>query len=116
MYVGSCSCCCWVTSRYDTRKDLKLPADAPVVGLVLQRSHLVTGDEGHYSGVVGELEARGAKVVPVFAGEPTPCPLLLLLLLSFLSVSLLAEVLVGQSFSRTRPHACKSNVLDMEVK
>lgn len=54
--------------RYDTRKDLKLPADAPVVGLVLQRSHLVTGDEGHYSGVVGELEARGAKVVPVFAG------------------------------------------------
>jgi magnesium chelatase subunit H len=35
---------------YDTRKDLKLPADAPVVGLVLQRSHLVTGDEGHYAG------------------------------------------------------------------
>ncbi|WIA33976.1 hypothetical protein OEZ86_007071 [Tetradesmus obliquus] len=53
---------------YDTRRDLKLPADAPVIGLVLQRSHLVTGDEGHYSGVVGELEARGAKVVPVFAG------------------------------------------------
>lgn len=36
--------------------------DAPVIGLVLQRSHLVTGDEGHYSGVVSELEARGAKV------------------------------------------------------
>jgi hypothetical protein len=35
----------------------------------MQRSHLVTGDEGHYSGVVAELEARGAKVVPVFAGE-----------------------------------------------
>ena len=35
---------------YDTRKDLKLPADAPVIGLVLQRSHLVTGDEGHYAG------------------------------------------------------------------
>jgi hypothetical protein len=29
---------------------------------VLQRSHLVTGDEGHYSGVVAELEASGAKV------------------------------------------------------
>lgn len=54
--------------RYDTRKDLRLPADAPVIGLVMQRSHLVTGDEGHYSGVVAELEARGAKVVPVFAG------------------------------------------------
>ena len=53
---------------YDTRPDLAFAADAPVVGLVLQRSHLVTGDEGHYSGVVSELEARGAKVVPVFAG------------------------------------------------
>ena len=41
---------------------------APVVGLVLQRSHLVTGDEGHYAGMVMELESRGAKVVPVFAG------------------------------------------------
>jgi magnesium chelatase subunit H len=39
-----------------------------VIGLVMQRSHLVTGDEGHYAGVVMELEARGAKVVPVFAG------------------------------------------------
>lgn len=53
---------------YDTRRDLRVPADAPVIGLVLQRSHLVTGDEGHYSGVVAELEARGARVVPVFAG------------------------------------------------
>lgn len=47
---------------YDTRSDMKFPKDAPVIGLVLQRSHLVTGDEGHYSGVVAELEARGAKV------------------------------------------------------
>ena len=47
---------------YDTRRDVKFAADAPIVGLVLQRSHLVTGDEGHYSGVVSELEARGAKV------------------------------------------------------
>ena len=47
---------------YDTRKDVKFAADAPILGLVLQRSHLVTGDEGHYSGVVSELEARGAKV------------------------------------------------------
>lgn len=53
---------------YDTRKDMKFAADAPIIGLVLQRSHLVTGDEGHYAGVVSELEARGAKVVPVFAG------------------------------------------------
>ena len=33
-----------------------------MIGLVLQRSHLVTGDEGHYSGVVASLEAQGAKV------------------------------------------------------
>ncbi|KAK9814827.1 hypothetical protein WJX72_012187 [[Myrmecia] bisecta] len=53
---------------YDTRSDMKFAKDAPIIGLVLQRSHIVTGDEGHYSGVVMELEARGAKVVPVFAG------------------------------------------------
>lgn len=53
---------------YDTRKDIKFAPDAPVIGLVMQRSHLVTGDEGHYAGVVAELESRGAKVVAVFAG------------------------------------------------
>lgn len=53
---------------YDTRKDITFDADAPIVGLVLQRSHLVTGDEGHYAGVISELEAKGAKVVSVFAG------------------------------------------------
>jgi magnesium chelatase subunit H len=53
---------------YGTRKDMTFAADSPVIGLVLQRSHLVTGDEGHYAGVVSELEARGARVVPVFAG------------------------------------------------
>lgn len=53
---------------YDTRKDITFAKDAPVIGLVLQRSHLVTGDEGHYAGVVSEMEARGAKVIPVFAG------------------------------------------------
>ena len=47
---------------YDTRRDVRFAKDAPIIGLVLQRSHLVTGDEGHYSGVVSELEARGAKV------------------------------------------------------
>ena len=134
--------------RYDTRKDVTFAKDAPVIGLVLQRSHLVgwlwagragggaawghdalacrcrqpaqllhssspaqqpsaaaqllhklphqhacltlphpwmsalqcapqvTGDHGHYDGVVAELEARGAKVVPVFAGAPSSSALL----------------------------------------
>ncbi|TVT97973.1 hypothetical protein EJB05_56744, partial [Eragrostis curvula] len=56
---------------YDTRRDadprLKDP-NAPVIGLVLQRSHIVTGDDGHYVAVIMELEARGAKVIPIFAG------------------------------------------------
>lgn len=47
---------------YDTRKDMTFAKDAPIIGLVLQRSHLVTGDEGHYSGVVSDMESRGAKV------------------------------------------------------
>ncbi|KAG9140088.1 hypothetical protein Leryth_021120 [Lithospermum erythrorhizon] len=56
---------------YGTRRDAsqKLKSDnAPVIGLVLQRSHIVTGDESHYVAVIMELEARGAKVIPIFAG------------------------------------------------
>ncbi|KAG6546150.1 hypothetical protein Mapa_012184 [Marchantia paleacea] len=57
----------WYGTRRDASADLKRP-DAPVVGLILQRSHIVTGDDGHYASVVMEMEARGAKVVPIFAG------------------------------------------------
>lgn len=66
-----CACfssLCQLFCRYDTRRDATFAKDAPIIGLVMQRSHLVTGDHGHYDGVVMELEARGAKVVPVFAG------------------------------------------------
>jgi hypothetical protein len=58
---------------YDTRRDLQLPKNAPVIGLVLQRSHLVTGDEGHYSGVVSKLESMGAKVTPLFTTHSWLC-------------------------------------------
>eukprot|EP00899_Mesostigma_viride_P029163 jgi/Mesvir1/9431/Mv14616-RA.5 len=57
----------WVTARKDASPELK-DKNGPVIGLVLQRSHLVTGDEGHYSAVIMDLEARGAKVIPIFAG------------------------------------------------
>ncbi|CAM6085668.1 unnamed protein product [Calypogeia fissa] len=57
----------WYGTRRDANAKLKDPS-APVVGLILQRSHIVTGDDGHYAAVVMELEARGAKVVPIFAG------------------------------------------------
>jgi magnesium chelatase subunit H len=57
----------WFNSRQDISEDLKDPL-APCVGLVLQRTHLVTQDDAHYVAMVQELEAMGARVIPVFAG------------------------------------------------
>ncbi|KAL5810456.1 hypothetical protein ACOSQ4_027024 [Xanthoceras sorbifolium] len=57
----------WYGTRRDANEKLK-SSEAPVIGLVLQRSHIVTGDESHYVAVIMELEARGAKVIPIFAG------------------------------------------------
>lgn len=57
----------WYTVRQDIPNDLKDPL-APCVGLVLQRTHLVTGDDAHYVAMVQELEAMGARVISVFAG------------------------------------------------
>jgi magnesium chelatase subunit H len=55
----------WYGSRQDIDTATK---NGPTIGLVLQRSHLVTGDEAHYVAVVSELEYRGAKVIPIFNG------------------------------------------------
>ncbi|MTJ17287.1 MULTISPECIES: magnesium chelatase subunit H [unclassified Dolichospermum] len=57
----------WYSARKDISSNLKDPL-APCVGLVLQRTHLVTGDDAHYVAIVQELESLGAKVLPVFAG------------------------------------------------
>lgn len=57
----------WYNNRKDISEDLKDPL-APCVGLVLQRTHLVTGDDAHYVAMLQELEAMGARVIPVFAG------------------------------------------------
>ncbi|OKH26295.1 magnesium chelatase subunit H [Chroogloeocystis siderophila] len=57
----------WYNSRKDISADLKDPL-APCVGLVLQRTHLVTGDDAHYVAMVQEIEAMGARVISVFAG------------------------------------------------
>ncbi len=57
----------WYNSRDDIPEDQKDPL-APCVGIVLQRTHLVTGDDAHYVAMVQELEAMGARVIPVFAG------------------------------------------------
>ena len=45
-----------------------LAEDAPVVGVVLQKYHINTGDAGHYVSLISELEARGAKVVCIYSG------------------------------------------------
>jgi len=57
----------WHSSRRDIGDDLKDPL-VPTVGLVLQRTHLVTGDDAHYVAMVQEMESMGARVIPVFAG------------------------------------------------
>ncbi len=57
----------WYNSREDISPDLKDPL-APCVGLLLQRTHLVTRDDAHYVAVVQEFESMGARVIPVFAG------------------------------------------------
>jgi magnesium chelatase subunit H len=57
----------WFNQRNDITNELKDPL-AICVGLVLQRTHLVTKDDAHYVAIVQELEAMGARVIPVFAG------------------------------------------------
>lgn len=57
----------WYNQREDIKDDLKDPL-SPCVGLVLQRTHLITGDDAHYVAMVSEFEAMGARVIPIFAG------------------------------------------------
>ena len=57
----------WYNSRKDIPAEVKDPL-APTIGLVLQRTHLVTGDDAHYVSMVSEFESMGARVLPVFAG------------------------------------------------
>ena len=35
------------------------PATAPTIGIILQKSHINTKDEAHYTSLIQELEARG---------------------------------------------------------
>ena len=55
----------WTSSRKDLSEEAQ---NGPVIGLVLQRSHIVTGDDAHYVAVIQELEFRGARVIPIFCG------------------------------------------------
>ena len=55
----------WTASRTDLSDEAR---KGPVIGLVLQRSHIVTGDDAHYVATIQELEFRGARVIPIFCG------------------------------------------------
>jgi len=44
------------------------PATAPVVGIVLQKSHINTKDDAHYVSLIMELESQGALVLPTYTG------------------------------------------------
>ena len=57
----------WFNSRTDISDEMKDPL-APCVGLLMARTHLVTGDDAHYVAMVQELESLGARVISVFNG------------------------------------------------
>jgi magnesium chelatase subunit H len=44
------------------------PKTAPTVGVILQKSHINTKDETHYTSLIQELEARGARVITIYSG------------------------------------------------
>ena len=44
------------------------PAKAPTVGVILQKSHINTKDECHYTSLIQELEARGCRVICLYSG------------------------------------------------
>ncbi|MCQ0986367.1 magnesium chelatase subunit H [Jiella marina] len=59
-----------LTDRIATRLE-SLPnrkgGEAGTVGLLVMRSYVLSGDTGHYDGVIAAMEARGLKVIPAFA-------------------------------------------------
>jgi magnesium chelatase subunit H len=60
-----------MTGRFsEDANTLPLPQGIPVkgtVGVLLLRSYLLSGNAGHYDGVISALEAKGLRVIPAFA-------------------------------------------------
>ena len=55
-----------ITTEFEDLPPAQTPG-APRVGLLVLRSYILSGDTGHYDGVIAALEARGLRVVPAFA-------------------------------------------------
>ncbi len=43
------------------------PSPAGTVGVVIMRAYVLSGDTGHYDAAIAALEARGLRVLPIFA-------------------------------------------------
>ncbi|WP_218080065.1 magnesium chelatase subunit H [Anthocerotibacter panamensis] len=67
MFTESKGYWAWYNERQDIPPELLDPL-APTVGLVMQRTRLITGDDAHYVSIVSEFEAQGARIIPVFSG------------------------------------------------
>jgi magnesium chelatase subunit H len=67
MFESTAEYLAWFNARTDIPNDMKDPL-APCVGLLMARTHLVTGDDAHYVAMVQELESLGARVISVFNG------------------------------------------------
>ncbi|GMI13554.1 hypothetical protein TrVE_jg2290 [Triparma verrucosa] len=48
--------------------DAGISTDSPVIGIILQKSHINTKDDTHYVSLISELESRGARVVCIYSG------------------------------------------------
>jgi len=57
----------WYDKQHAVRAGIN-PKTAPTVGVILQKSHINTKDDGHYIAMISELEARGARVVCIYSG------------------------------------------------
>lgn len=55
----------WYNKEHAPRANLT--TSSPTIGLVLARTHMITGDDCHYVSLISELEANGSRVIPVFS-------------------------------------------------
>ena len=55
-----------IATRVETLPNRKGGA-AGTVGLLVMRSYVLSGDTGHYDGVIAAMEAKGLRVIPAFA-------------------------------------------------
>lgn len=57
------------TSWYDKEHAPRcgITDQSPTVGIVLARTHMITGDDCHYTSLISEFEAAGSRVIPVFS-------------------------------------------------